>query len=227
MEAEQHSSQSASGAGDSCGHDAHRDAVVVVASAGGAIRGRVRMSPSRPVLYLVACACPPTLHIKTMIVAAQQRGWDTCLILTPSARRWLAEELDQLSALTGHPVRWEYKLPQEPDVLPPADVIVVAPATFNTINRWAAGISDTLALGLVTEAIGKQLPLLALPFLNSWQAAHPAFNRSVRFLRDAGVNVLIDDDDYTPHTTLDGKVANFSWHVVLNALPGELPDRND
>jgi Flavoprotein len=35
------------------------------------------------------------------------------------------------------------------------DAIIVAPATFNTINKWAVGISDTLALGLLTEAIGR------------------------------------------------------------------------
>jgi flavoprotein len=56
-------------------------------------------------------------------------------------------------------------------VLPPPDAIVVAPATFNTINKWAAGISDTLVLGLLTEAIGKRLPVVALPFVN---AARPS-----------------------------------------------------
>jgi flavoprotein len=35
---------------------------------------------------------------------------------------------------------------------------VVAPATFNTINKWAQGISDTLALGLLNEATGLGLP---------------------------------------------------------------------
>ena len=44
--------------------------------------------------------------------------------------------------------------------------MIVAPATFNTINKWAAGISDTLALGLLTEAIGKKIPVVALPFTN-------------------------------------------------------------
>ena len=34
----------------------------------------------------------------------------------------------------------------------------------------ALGISDTLALGLITEAIGKGLPMAALPFLNEAQS---------------------------------------------------------
>jgi phosphopantothenoylcysteine decarboxylase len=55
---------------------------------------------------------------------------------------------------------------REPDVLPPADAIIVAPATVNTINKWAAGICDTVALGILVEAIGKKLPIVALPFTN-------------------------------------------------------------
>jgi flavoprotein len=31
-------------------------------------------------------------------------------------------------------------MPDEPDELPAADAVVVAPATFNTVNKWAAGI---------------------------------------------------------------------------------------
>jgi hypothetical protein len=32
--------------------------------------------------------------------------------------------------------------------------VVVAPATFNTINKWALGIIDTLVLGILNEALG-------------------------------------------------------------------------
>jgi phosphopantothenoylcysteine decarboxylase len=31
-------------------------------------------------------------------------------------------------------------MPDEPDELPVVDAVVVAPATFNTVNKWAAGI---------------------------------------------------------------------------------------
>jgi flavoprotein len=30
----------------------------------------------------------------------------------------------------------------------------VAPVAFNTVNKWAIGISDTLALGILCEAYG-------------------------------------------------------------------------
>jgi Flavoprotein len=116
-----------------------------------------------------------------LVELAQAEGWEVCVIATPSGRSFIDQAA--LEAATGHPVRSQYKQPDEAAVLPPPDAIVVAPATFNTINKWAAGISDTLALGLLTEAIGKRLPLVALPFINAAQAEHPAFQASIDRLR--------------------------------------------
>lgn len=142
------------------------------------------------VLYVVCCAAPPALSSEGLIVRAQARGWDVCLICTPTAARWLQADLPGLANLTRHPVRSQYKLPEEPDLLPPADAMLVAPATANTLSKWALGISDTLALGLITEAVGLHLPLVAVPSFSDGQAAHPALGRSIEFLKSAGVSVL-------------------------------------
>jgi phosphopantothenoylcysteine synthetase/decarboxylase len=170
--------------------------------------------PAAPgVLYAVACAAPPVLHLESLVRQAQARGWDVCVILTPSAARWLEAGLARLAALTGHPVRSAYKLPGQPDVLPAADAIVVAPVTANTVNKWAAGISDNLALGLIGEAIGKRVPLVALPFFNAAQAAHPVLPGNLRLLRDAGVTIV-------PREPGSGSPAEFGWHLALDALTG-------
>lgn len=55
-------------------------------------------------------------------------------------------DADRLASLTGEPVRSEWRMPGEAQGLPSADAVVVAPATFdtiNTINEWAAGITGT------------------------------------------------------------------------------------
>jgi len=126
----------------------------------------------------------------------------------------------ELAQLTGHPVRSDYKQPGDPDVLPEPNAIIVAPATCNTINKWANGISDTLALGLVTEAIGKKLPLVALPFTNKAQAAHPAFERSIRDLRSYGVTVLYGPEVYELHEPGTGSqhLDRFPWGKALEAV---------
>lgn len=173
-----------------------------------------------PVLYLVGCAAPPVLQIAEGITQAQGRGWDVCLILTPTAALWLEDRLDDLAELTGHPVRQRYKLPGGPDVLPKTDAVLVAPASFNMVNKWAAGHADNLALGLVTEGIGLGLPLVALPHLNNAQAAHSAFPRSVDQLRADGVRVLLGEaDGNVPHILgAPGPRPPFPWALGLDAL---------
>ena len=174
-------------------------------------------------LYLIACAAPPARRISVGIRAAQAAGWDVCLVLTPSAHRWAVEdavgELDELQALTGHPVRHSYKLPSEDDVLPAPDVLLAAPLTSNSLTKWAAGISDTLALGLLTEGIGLGLPIVALPHWNIAQGRHPAVARSVAELRGAGVNVLLGGDGFHPHEPRHGNVDAYPWAAAVAALP--------
>ncbi|WP_236655467.1 flavoprotein [Streptacidiphilus carbonis] len=178
------------------------------------------MTDDSRVLYLLACAAPPAQHLPTGITLAQQAGWDVCLILSPSAYSWQTqEELSDLEELTGHPVRYTYKRPGTEDVLPAPDAMLVAPATFNTLNKWAAGISDTLLLGLVTEAIGLQLPVVALPYLNAAQAAHGALDASVTFLRASGISVLLGAGGFVPHIPKHGDVDHYPWAAAIDALP--------
>jgi hypothetical protein len=93
----------------------------------------------------------PAREVDRLVRLAKECGWDTCVLTTPLARRFV--DVEELAALTGHPLRSDYKHPDEPDVLPLADALIVAPATVNTINKWAAGICDTLALGILVEGI--------------------------------------------------------------------------
>jgi hypothetical protein len=117
-------------------------------------------------------------------------------------------------------VRSEYKEPGTEDVLPPPDAIIVAPATLNTINKWAYGICDTLALGILVEAIGKKLPIVALPFTNHAHAAHPAFEENIKKLRSWGVQVLYGNDVYPLHAPGTGSrhLNIFPWKLTLESL---------
>jgi len=147
------------------------------------------------VLYLMVCAAPPaqqTLHVATQL---QEAGWNVCVIATPQASRWI--DRSALEACTGHLVRTDYKLPGEADPLPKADVMLVMPATFNTINKWAQGMSDTLVTSLLCEALGRGTPpVIAVPCLKMDLIRHPAFNKSITVLREYGVCVLHEPEQY-------------------------------
>jgi phosphopantothenoylcysteine synthetase/decarboxylase len=176
-------------------------------------------SSPRGVLYLVVCASPRARQVNQLVERAQAASWDVCVVATPQALSFI--DKPALEEMTGHPVRHEYKHPDEPDVLPSPDAIIVCPATFNTINKWAAGISDTLALGLVTEAIGMGIPIVAAPALNSAQAAHVAFEHSVSVLRGMGVSVLLGPGVYEPGPPRTGG-RPYPWDLPLRALEDKL-----
>lgn len=137
------------------------------------------------VLHLVVCAAPPADRIGELIEMLKADGWTVCLIATPITASWL--DRAALQKQTGYPVRAEWRRPGDPELHPPADVILVVPTTFNTLNKWAVGASDTLALGILNEALGARLPIHAFPRVKPALAAHPAYAGHLRSLREAGV----------------------------------------
>ncbi len=170
------------------------------------------------VLYVVACGGRPAGDLPDFVRYCHDQGFEVCVIGTPSAAKFL--DAERLAELTGHVVRFDYKQPDEPDVLPPPEAFVVAPATFNTMNKWAQGISDTLALGLLNEAIGLALPAVALPWPNRALARHPAFVDSVARLRSWGVEVIFDPEKYPLPVPNMGPPGNdlFPWEALRAAV---------
>jgi len=170
------------------------------------------------VLYLIACAAGPTEYVDEGVRQAQSRGWDVCLILTPSAARWWEPRLGELEALTGHRVRSEYKLPGEKDALPKADAMLVAPLSCTSLNKWGNGIADTVALGLVSEGVHLGVPIAAMPYFNQAQGAQPAVARSIADLRTQGVTFLGGPDGYQSHPPKQGNAKAYPWHHALDAV---------
>ncbi|MBB5075490.1 flavoprotein [Nonomuraea endophytica] len=167
------------------------------------------MEPTAGVLYVVACAAPPAAGLHNLVSLAQNAGWTVHVVTTPMGERFV--NVPDLERLTGDQVRSTYRMPGEPKGLPPADAVIVAPATFNTINKWATGIADTFAVGLLCEVMGFGVPILAVPMLKTALARHSAFARSVEALRDMGVQVMFD-----PDAPSDARMP--SWEQVMEEL---------
>ncbi|MFC5887958.1 flavoprotein [Kitasatospora sp. CM 4170] len=164
-------------------------------------------------LYVVVCASGVADGVGELIAAAHAEGWKVGVIATPSALDFVDQKT--IEAQTGYPIRSAWRTPSTLQPLPPADAIAVAPATFNTINKWAAGISDTLALGILCEAYGLGIPVAVQPYVNSAQAAHPAYGESLARLRSMGVLI----GDYVPHKPKSGGGRErYSWTNVLDLL---------
>ncbi|MFF7364830.1 flavoprotein [Streptomyces sp. NPDC008125] len=173
---------------------------------------------SEQVLYLIACAAGPAEFVDEGVRQAQARGWDVRLILNPSAARWWEPRLAELEALTGHWVRSQHRLPGERDALPKASAMLVAALSCTSLNKWGAGIADTVALGLVSEGVHLGVPVAAMPYFNRAQGARPAGARNVADLRAQGVVFLDGPDGYESHPPKQGAPASFPWHRALDVV---------
>lgn len=140
------------------------------------------------VLYLVVCAAPPARESERLVVGMQALGWDVCVVTTQMARYWL--DAKRLANVSGHVLRTQFREPDDPAFEPFGDAVLVAPATFNTINKVAAGINDSLALGLVNEALGARVPVAFVPCVGEELAGHPAYLANVALLARAGAAFL-------------------------------------
>ena len=59
--------------------------------------------------------------------------------------------------------------------------------TFNTAGKAAHGIADTAAHSAIAEALGRGVPVVAVPMVNAYLADNPAWRRNVAALTAAGV----------------------------------------
>ena len=113
------------------------------------------------------------------------------VIMTPAAQRFVGAATFQ--ALTGRPVLADmWALPEDGVVGhvalgQGADIVVLAPATANTLARLAAGMSDDL---LTTTVLATAAPILCVPAMNTQMYANAATQANIATLRRRGMVVL-------------------------------------
>lgn len=161
------------------------------------------------------CGAGPATEIGTLVKLAIDQRWTVQVVATPAALDFFDQ--GAIEQLTGNPVRSQYSKPGSPRSEIP-DAIIVAAATYNTINKWAQGTSDTYALGILAEMTGMDTPIVVLPFVNSALASRVAFQRSVEILRSEGVHFLLGPGRFEPHPPRTGgsRIETFPWNLALD-----------
>lgn len=71
-----------------------------------------------------------------------------------------------------------------------ADLLLIAPATANTIGKMAHGIDDTPVTTFATTAIGSRKPVLVVPAMHEAMYRHPAVIRNLEALQAMGVYLV-------------------------------------
>ncbi len=175
------------------------------------------MKPNKT-LYVITCATLIARHIETFVRKSQEKGWDPWVIGTPNSRGFL--DVANIEQLTGHEVEFEYRNPDAPRKRPQADAVAVVGASFNTVNKWALGIADNLALSLLSESVSYSVPVVLLPFINEAMSKHPSLDASVAALRRLGITVIFGQGINEPHPphTAKTRVGSYPWGLALDKL---------
>jgi len=116
-------------------------------------------------------------------------GHDTHVVATENALRFVGRPT--LEAISRNPVHTDlYEGVAEVRhvaIGQAADVIVVAPATANTIAKLATGAADDL---LGNAILASTAPLVVAPAMHSEMWRHPATQANVALLRERGVTIV-------------------------------------
>jgi phosphopantothenoylcysteine synthetase/decarboxylase len=170
---------------------------------------------SRPLLTLIVGAAQPARDVPDFILAARSSGWEVCVVAAPGSRRCF--DLNGVEGRTTHPVLGGRASPHPALAVPSAKAVLAAPATFDMLNKLAAGIADTLALDLLSQAIGEELPVVVVPWVRRSLARHPAYVQTLSTLSAWGLTIVNAGDS-------DGDPSSFPWRSALRTLNAHYPE---
>jgi phosphopantothenoylcysteine decarboxylase / phosphopantothenate---cysteine ligase len=71
-----------------------------------------------------------------------------------------------------------------------ADLLLIAPATANTVGKIAYGIDDTPVTSFATTALGSGVPVMVVPAMHESMFRHPAVAENLAKLKSWGITVV-------------------------------------
>lgn len=119
-------------------------------------------------------------------------GFEVRVIMTTGAQAFITPLT--LQALTGNEVHTSL-LDEEAEagmghieLAKWADLVIIAPASANTLARLAMGMADDL---LTTVCLATTAPVIVAPAMNQQMWAHPAVSLNVQTLRDMNYHIIM------------------------------------
>src|SRR5438477_5780665 len=113
-----------------------------------------------------------------------KHGHEVVPLVTPEADGFVRART--FFALAGRPADEDVYLH-----LTRADLLVVAPATANTLAKLAHGLADNV---LAEAALAHRGPIVLAPAMNPRMWAHPAMRANMALLRERGVEIVGPDE---------------------------------
>ena len=145
---------------------------------------------------IVLCVTGSVAAIRSPDIARElmRHGAEIYAVMTPMAQKIIHPY--QLEWSTGNPVVTELTgriehvtlAGDHPDK---ADLILIAPATANTIGKVTAAIDDTPVTTVLTTGIGAKIPVIIAPAMHKTMYDHPIVKENMKKLESIGIRILL------------------------------------
>ena len=153
------------------------------------------MSSAGPKILLVVGGGIAAYKSCELVRLIRKGGGDVTCVLTQGGQQFVTPmALAALSENEVHTTLWDLKNEAEMGHIQlsrEADLVVVCPATADLMAKMAAGIADDLATTLI---LATDKPVMIAPAMNVRMWEHEATQRNLKWLQQAGVNVLHPDE---------------------------------
>ncbi|MBN8535748.1 MAG: bifunctional phosphopantothenoylcysteine decarboxylase/phosphopantothenate--cysteine ligase CoaBC [Deltaproteobacteria bacterium] len=138
-------------------------------------------------IFTGSIACYKAVNVVSKLA---QEGHQVQCVMTPSASQFIGTAtLEGLTGIRVHTsVFEEGQIMGHIKLIRDADIVVVAPATANFINKISAGIADDLASTLFLAHDFKK-PFILFPAMNSSMYHHPVTQKSMQNLAAMGITI--------------------------------------
>jgi hypothetical protein len=143
-------------------------------------------------LTLVVCGAPLAARARDLRAALSAAGWSVSTVYSTAATLWA---YSNPAGGNDTDTSQQQDTPTAQRVRP--DVVVACPLTFNTANKIVTGVMDTPATGVLCDALGAGVPIVAVPMANTRLWGHPTWAATLTTLHEWGVT-LLDPTDGTP-----------------------------
>jgi len=155
--------------------------------------------------------------------ALMRRGADVFVVMSPMAGKIIHPYLMEWA--TGNEVITELTGKIEHVALVGehslrVDLVLVAPATANTISKIACGIDDTTVTSVASTAFGSNCPMIIVPAMHESMYNHPILTKNIKELKALGV-------EFVGPRVEEGKAKIAKTKEIVNAVIHELVSGQD
>jgi phosphopantothenoylcysteine decarboxylase/phosphopantothenate--cysteine ligase len=101
-----------------------------------------------------------------------------------------------------------------------ADLVLVAPATANTISKIACGIDDTSVTSVISTAFGAHIPMIIVPAMHASMYCHPILIENIKKLQNLGL-------EFVGPRMAEGKAKIARTKDIIDAVTHKLTTEQD